>query len=122
MLIPLSIGSLRTAAAACIIEQQEQLDSDKAKLAERSYANLHAGAAHNGMTITTERDKEMRDMAARDVDHIMGDHPSKEIIDHVELMLAAADFVEPDTNEVVIDTEEFKLLQKHLPARGNPKE
>jgi hypothetical protein len=122
MLIPVSAGALRTACAALIEANKEQLEGDKAKLAERSYDQLRAGAVHNGTSVTPEREKEMREMVGRDVEHMLDGHPSKEIIEHCNVMLAAATYVYPgeDTekyDEVVIDMQEFQLLSPHLPPK-----
>jgi hypothetical protein len=117
MLTSIPIGSFKTACAAARAAHEAEIASDKAKLAERSFVQLRDGAIHNGLLPTDKQLQEMREMSARDVDHIAEDHPSIHYIKHIGVMLAMADYADEEV-EVIIDHLEFQLLKDFLPNKG----
>jgi hypothetical protein len=122
VLIPLPIGSLRVATLACIAHHVQILADDKVKLSDKVFGQLRDGAVHNGMNPSATQLQEMREMANRDVEHAMGGHPSADFVEHCKVMLAASAYTEPTEEVVVVDMQEFKLLQDFLPPIEDTKE
>lgn len=119
MLIPISIRNLRSAVALAQGAAKQTFEEDKAKLTEQSFNQLHDGAVHNGLTPSSDQIQTMRDMVDRDVAHAMENHDSTMLAAHYELMLAMADYYEANdtlADDVVISSEEFKVLKDYLNA------
>ena len=116
MFIPVPGRDCRSALYAAAKEAQDRFDSDKARLAEASFNQLRDGAVHNGLKPTQKDIEEMRSMTERDVEHMMSEHPAVEVREYIDVMLKMLDYNDPD-EEVVLDTEDFKLLGKHLPKK-----
>jgi hypothetical protein len=117
MLIPIPSRNLAIAAAAARGLAQNTIAEDRKAIENKSFELLRDGAVHNGLSVTPEREKEMREMVARDVEHSMEGHPSNAVVERLSTMLAMAEYLEvckfDDT--CVVDHAEFEIIKEHLP-------
>lgn len=114
MLISIPSRDCRLAIAAAIIAGKQRFEEDKAKFSEQAYQQLRGGAEHNGMKVDDARDKEMREMVDRDVEHMLEQHPVKQTLDVLKLMERMLSRNIEDF--VVIDDADFNMLEEYLPA------
>lgn len=117
MFIAIPTGDCRTALTAALEGFQATLDGDRKIIRDKSFEQLHAGAVHNGLKPSQSDLDQMNRMADDDVEHMMGQHPAKQFIEHCENLLAMLDHHIYRDDEVVIDDSDFRLIRKHLPAK-----
>ena len=115
MFVVVSTGDCRVAIKAALKDLEAKLASDKEQLRVRSFSHLSEGARHNGLTITPEHDKEMREMVDRDIDHAAQNHPATELLGQLAIYQKMVGY---DTDgHMALDPQSFELLHKHLPPR-----
>lgn len=106
----------RIAVGRALIEAQGQLTKEHEEFKENSFNALKTGAVHNGLDVTPAREKEMREMVDRDLEHIMESHPLKDRLQVLEMqskmLLYTKEF------DVALDEQDFHVLHKHLPANS----
>lgn len=113
MQISIPTGDCRIAVAAATKATQEQAAADRQTIWDRSFEALKGGAVHNGLNVDAAREKEMREMVDRDIEHVMGGHPS---VNRLEVLLTYSQML--DRNEsgtTTIDEQDFFLLKDYLP-------
>ena len=77
MLISVPAGACRTACEAALKEFENKRNEDRDTIESKSYQSLYDGAVHNGLKPTLEDIAKMREMATRDVEHMMESHPAQ---------------------------------------------
>lgn len=118
MFIPLPAGSFGAAAPLALAHHKQQIEDRKQALADDCYNRLYEGAVHNGLKPSTEQLTMMREMAGRDAEECMADHPSRHAVEHLTLMIEAVPFLSELMDDVVIvEVFEFKILKDFLPKK-----
>lgn len=115
MFIAIPTGDCRVALTAALEGFQAKLAEDRASVRDKSFQALHDGAVHNGLRPSQSDLDQMNAMADSDVEHMMGQHPANQFIEHCENLLAMLGY--HDDLVVTIDDSDFRLLRKHLPTR-----
>lgn len=117
MQIRVSSRNCRAAVGKAVIAVQEKVEADKQRISEEAYTNLHDGAVHNGLLVDEARKKEMREMVARDVEHMMQRHAGFQTLDVLKNFTDMLAYHQGD--DIVIDDQDFHLLKEYLTA-GEP--
>ena len=113
MFIGVSTRDCRVACEAALKDIEDKITSDRKEIGDKAYQSLHDGAVHNGLVPTLENLQTMRDMAARDVEHMMEDHPLLPVLERVRVYIKMLDWTtDPD---IALDASSFALLGEHLP-------
>lgn len=113
MQISVPTGDCRVAVAAATKAIKEQAAADRQTIWDRSFEALKNGATHNGVNVDAAREKEMREMVDRDIEHMMEQHPS---VNKLEVLLTYSQML--DKNEsaaTTLDLQDFYLLKDYLP-------
>ncbi len=113
MYISIPTGDCRAAIGKAIIAGEGRIAEDTVRLKDQAYAQLRGGAEHNGIKVDDAREKEMRDMVDRDVEHMLESHPAKQTLEVLKLLNRMLDRNLEDF--VVLDDADFSMLEDYLP-------
>ncbi len=114
MQIRVSTGNCRLAVGAALVALEGKIKEFGDKHREGAYEALKAGAIHNGLDVNEAREKEMREMVDRDLEHMMEKHPAHETVSVLKNFVDMLAYHHGDT--IVIDDQDFHLLKEHLPT------
>lgn len=114
MQICVSTRDCRLAVGASIVALKEKLEGDKSNFLEASLRALRDGAIHNGTVMTPALEVEMKEMAQRDLDHAIRQHPRHELLQVLNNFVDMLAYHRGD--DIVIDDQDFNLIKAHLPT------
>jgi len=113
MQIRVSSRDCRAAVGASIVALEARVTDYRDKVLETSFKALLEGAVHNGLDVNDARKQEMREMAERDVAHMLEQHPVNETLQVMKNFVDMLAFHRGD--DIVIDDQDFALIKDHLP-------
>lgn len=116
MFISVPRRDCRTACEAALKTHFTKQQEDREKLGNQAYQSIYDGAVHNGLKPTIDDLQKMRDMASRDVEHMMENHATVELIECINVYIRMLDYSQ-DT-EVVLDAGSFSIIGQHLPEQA----
>ncbi len=118
MLITVPTRDCRLALEAAEKYVVTKRDEDKATAEQQCYERLYNGARHNGMTPSLDHMQQMREMAARDIEHMMTQHPSAELLGQIAIYKRMLELHErTGDDEIILDAVSFELLGGYLPSQ-----
>ena len=112
MFIAVSTRDCRAACETALKELVAKRQEDQQTIGDNAYQAIHDGAVHNGLKPTLDDLQKMRDMANRDVEHMMDSHPANELIEQVGVYINMLDY-NRDT-DIALDATSFRLIGKYL--------
>lgn len=119
MQIRVSSRNCRAAVGAAVLAFETKIAEDRKRITEETFEALRDGAVHNGLHVDAAREKEMREMTDRDVEHMMQRHQG------VGLLVVLNNFIEMlayhQGDDIVIDDSDFNLLKPYL-ATAEPQD
>jgi hypothetical protein len=123
MHLALPAGIIHAALPQALAKLEATFVTARGELTEKVFQHLLEGAKAHDSSIESKTDQieKMREMAARDVEHHLENHPAQADVTSIKQMIKMVEFVKNNGDAddmLLLDETEFEVISEFLPQTG----